>query len=89
MKISKQTKLRRNTGMPSMQELFFLLGGLRWDTLPTNVFIFVTQEEHNFQMNKNTALLPTLRERKQNPNLTVLTPSQVFYGLFSLLSKYF
>ena len=72
-----------------MQELFFLLGGLRWDTLSTNVFIFVTQEEHNFQMNKNTALLPTLRERKQNPNLTVLTHSQVFYGLFSLLSKYF
>ena len=73
-----------------MQELFFLLGGLRWDTLPTNVFIFVTQEEHNFQMNKNTALLfPTLRERKQNPNFTVLTHSQVFYGLFSLLSKYF
>ena len=74
--------------MPSMQELFFLLGGLRWDTLPTNVFIFLTQE-HNFQMNKNTALLPTLRERKQNPNFTVLTHSQVFYGLFSLLSKYF
>ena len=52
--------------MPSMQELFFLLGGLRWDTLPTNVFIFVTQEEHNFQMNKNTALLH-LEGKKTKP----------------------
>ena len=52
--------------MPSMQELFFLLGGLRWDTLSTNVFIFVTQEEHNFQMNKNTALLH-LERKKTKP----------------------
>ena len=52
-----------------------------------NVFIFVTEKEHN--LNKRSKLLHyfTLREREKKGNLAELT--QVSCGLFSLLSKYF
>ena len=50
-----------------------------------NVFIFVTEKEHNSQTRENIALLH-LRERKK-PNLSEII--QVFCGLLSMLSKYF
>ena len=42
--------------MCSMQVLF-RLGGLRWDTLCTLCFIFMTEKENNFQTDQNIALL--------------------------------
>ena len=47
--------------------VWVVFGCVRWDeTLRVpNVFIFVTEKEHNFPMNENIAILH-LRERKQN-----------------------
>ena len=61
-----------------MQELFFWLGGLRWDSLCAYVFIFVTEKSIK---NENIA------ERQKKPNLTELT--QILCDLLSLLSKHF
>ena len=51
-----------------------------------NVFIFVTEKEHYFQMDENIALLH-LQRKKEKPNLSEL--AKVFCGLLSLLSQYF
>ena len=49
--------------MPSMPELSFWLGGLRWNTLSTKCFIFVTGKEQNFPTNENIALLHLKRKK--------------------------
>ena len=38
-------------------QVLFRLGGLRWDTLFTLCFIFMTEKENNFQTDQNIALL--------------------------------
>ena len=52
-------------GMPSMPELFFWLGGSRWDTkCVLNVFIYVSQKKSiTFQGTKILHSF-TLKERK-------------------------
>ena len=53
-----------------------------------NVFIFVTEKEHNFIKDRKYCITsPSEREREKKGNLAELT--QVSCGLFSLLSKYF
>ena len=64
---------------------YFLVGVEMGHCVP-NVFIFVTEKEHNFQRNKNIASFQLKRKGKK-PNLSVLT--QAFCGLLSLLSEDF
>ena len=69
-----------------MQELFFSARRLEMRHVMNLMFNFVTEKEHNFQTDENIGLLHLNWERKK-PNLSELT--QVFFDLFSLLSKYF
>ena len=68
-----------------MQELFFSARRLEMGHVMNLMFNFVTEKEHNFQTDENIALLHLNWERK---NLNYLS-WQVFFDLFSLLSKYF
>ena len=67
-------------------QVLFRLGGLRWDTLCTLCFIFMTEKENNFQTDQNIALLH-LKSKEKSLILSKLT--QVFFVLLSLLSKHF
>ena len=68
-----------------MQELCFGRVSRGGTFCEHNVFIFVTEKEQNFQKNETIALRH-LKSKAKKPNLSELT--QVFCGLFSLLSKY-
>ena len=67
-------------------QVLFRLGRLRWDTLCTLCFIFMTEKENNFQTDQNIALLH-LKSKEKSLILSKLT--QVFFVLLSLLSKHF
>ena len=67
-------------------QVLFRLGGLRWDTLFTLCFIFMTEKENNFQTDQNIALLHLKSKEK---SLIYLKLTQVFFVLLSLLSKHF
>ena len=64
-----------------MQELFFRLGGLRWDSCVLNVIIFVSEKSITFK--KRTYR----RKTDKKPSLSDFT--QTLCDLLSLLSKYF
>ena len=64
-----------------MQELFFRLGGLRWDTLWNLMFSLYNRKKTLLSNGRNYG------KRKEELNSFELT--QVFFGLLSLLSKNF